>query len=432
MKKYRIFLGFCEVAGYYSNLLKGFKKLYVPTTPVFLNEDKYGYLDKNYTEEYFTKRIVNLTKRYYAIKRRNVILKLFFYFLLFSFKFALFIRAVTEHNIFIFSYGQSFFNLRDLYILRLLKKKIIFVYHGSDCRPPYLNGVYYDEEKTDYKKLADLSKKMKKSVDFVQRYANYVVNLPSQAQFFEKKFINWMAVGIPIRIDNVEVNKSIKKEKLKVIHAPTRPKQKGSDEFRAAIKIFQEQGYEIDYVEITGKKNSEILSELRKSDIVLDELYSDSPMAGLGSEAAFCGKPVVVCGYYAKHYRYDFSGIDMPPSLYCEPKMMEITLKKLLDDEICRDNCGSESRLFISQKWSPEEVAKRFISLFENNFPDDWFYDPAKLHYFKGWGLKEENLIEIIRKMHEKFGDVVFILNHNKKLMHRLKNFCGINDKTIL
>lgn len=423
MKKYNVFIGFNEVAGYYSNLIKGFERLGIFTTSVFINEDRYGYIEEKNKNAFFQKTLRILSNKYYGIRRRYIFPKLILFVIFFFIKLILFFWAIYNHNVFIFGFNQSFFDFKDLRILKLFRKKIIFVYHGSDCRPPYMNGVFFNNGITDDFNIAKLTKKIKKSVVVVENLADQIINLPSQAQFFERKFINWLAIGIPIDIEAVPKKENNSNGRLKIVHAPTRPKQKGSAEFRKAIDKFIALGYKIKYEEITDRQNKEVVSELIDCDIVLDELYSDTPVAGFGAEAAFFAKPVIVCGYYAEQYRSDLSGIDFPPSLYCEPDKMNENFEKLLTDVHYRRKCGLESKIFIRDKWSPQEVARRFLILFENNAPDSWYYEPGSLKYYKGWGLGEERLRIIVKHFFSRYGKDFFQLNHNPALLDGILKF---------
>ena len=52
----------------------------------------------------------------------------------------------------------SDFKIFELGILKLFKKRIIFTFHGSDARPPYISGVHYKSKKPDKYSLAYIHK----------------------------------------------------------------------------------------------------------------------------------------------------------------------------------------------------------------------------------------------------------------------------------
>lgn len=208
--------------------------------------------------------------------------------------------------------------------------------------------------------------------------------------------------------------------KVRILHAPTRPKAKGSLEFRSIIKELQQEGLEIDFVEITGKTNQQVIEEIKMADIVLDELYSDLPLGGLGSEAACLGKTVVVGGYYAKHI--EGSKQSMPPSFYCHPSEIKPVLRKLVLDENLRDESGIALQKFLYENWRHEIVAKRYIQLINDEYPSDWIMKPADISYLYGWGLSEEEAKRNVGMLINTYGQESLKLSHNPTLLNRFLN----------
>ena len=84
---------------------------------------------------------------------------------------------------------------------------------------------------------------------------------------------------------------------IRILHSPSSPEVKGTYLIRQAINALKAKGYPIDYVEIMGKPNTVVIAELEKCDFIVDQLYSDTPMSGFATEAAFFGKTAVVGGY---------------------------------------------------------------------------------------------------------------------------------------
>jgi hypothetical protein len=77
-----------------------------------------------------------------------------------------------------------------------------------------------------------------------------------------------------------------------IIHAPSNPILKGTPLVRYGLKQLQKAGYKFKYVELSGKANSLVLSELQKSHIVIDKICG----AGIGLfplEAMACGNVVL-------------------------------------------------------------------------------------------------------------------------------------------
>lgn len=75
--------------------------------------------------------------------------------------------------------------------------------------------------------------------------------------------------------------------RLVVVHAPTSPVIKGTPVVRAAVRGLKEQGYDFEYVELTGRPNGEVLAELERAHIVLGHCYQFIPgIVGLEAMAS--------------------------------------------------------------------------------------------------------------------------------------------------
>ena len=61
--------------------------------------------------------------------------------------------------------------------------------------------------------------------------------------------------------------------------------------------------------------NHKVLETIREVDIVVDELYADIPLGGLGTKAAVAHKPVLSAGYYSGCMHSDYPAEVIPPSV---------------------------------------------------------------------------------------------------------------------
>lgn len=73
------------------------------------------------------------------------------------------------------------------------------------------------------------------------------------------------------------VPEKFSQEQKVVLHAPSSPIIKGTPIVRAVIKQLQEEGYDFKYVELIGVPNSQVMAELAKAHIVLNEFYALVP-----------------------------------------------------------------------------------------------------------------------------------------------------------
>ncbi len=413
MKKIRISIGPGEVAGYFSNLKSGFDTLGISCEHFVLTSNKFEYGNSNY----FFKSIFELIPDWY--KSDFILIKFFGYLTQIIIRLVVFIYALINFDVFIFSGAGSFFKFYELPILKFFRKKILVVYLGSDARPPLFNGRYLDVSGSyaNPEALQSESIQIIKMIRRVEKYADVIVNHTATAQFFTRSFIRHVAVGVPMKIDSAKKNShSIKPKKIRILHAPSRPLAKGSLFFRKIIEELRNEGYSIQYIELVGVSNKVVLEELQRCDFVIDELYSDIPMAIFSSEAAMYGKPAVVGGYYADQYKLDNSEQEIPPSLYVLPNNIKEAIRSLIDDESLRLQLGKRAQKFIQEHWNAEQVVKNYLSLLNKNFPKNWESEPLDLTYFWGWGLSKENWHMQVQQYVSLLGEDALFLDHNPNL----------------
>ena len=448
----RVFLGLAEVSGFYSNLAKGFKEIGVYAELVTLTQHKFGYQDNH------PSKIVKVA-RYAVSKRiqadnRNFLSKMGWSLLAGLTRVVLFVWAIARFDVFIFGCATSFFRLYELPILKLFGKKIIYNFHGTDGRCAFMDGFAEDTfmprelcEGTGYigplrttdsqtikkKKLEayrDITKKRKKTVAQIDKYADVIINSPSHGQHHTRKFVQRLIMGMPYAPDKDLTSKVglIKKDVVTILHSPSFPEGKGTPEIRKAIHNLQSKGLNIDFIEVTGRPNREVLELLIECDFVIDQLYSDMAMVGFATEAAFFGKPAIVGGYYSRHQNRDIAKHWIPPTLFCLPEELESSIAKMILDVKYRQALGEKAKAYVESKWVASESAKRFLMLAEGDFPEEWLFDPACSNYILGMGMSKDKIREIMKGMIENFGVKSFMLSDKPQLENAIVKFA--NSKT--
>jgi hypothetical protein len=431
--KEKIFIGIYEVAGYFQNLFLGLDSLGFDVGYLNLSTNKFeynNYIKKNY-------KILNYANK--QNKNKDSGLKYLYPFrfvYLLSIRFIVFIWCLNKFDVFIFSSGKSFFNFYDCKLIKLLSKKIIFISLGSDSRPAFLNGKYKDDYfqgKFNSRKCFLENKKIENNIRKVEKYATWIINYPQHGHFHAKKFISGNFIGFPTnqiqQVNNShDCTSSNPNKRVKIIHAPSRPLAKGSLEFKKIIKSLIEEGHNIEYIELVGKTNSEVLDQIKSCDIVLDELYSDTPLGGLGTEAALYSKPVIVFGYFSKESAFLNNLEKYPPSFYSDPLEAKNIIKKLVENRKLREDSGKKLNKFILDNWNTKEVAKRYIQILSENFPEYWNIEPLNISYLYGWGLSKDELKSNIQTLIEDFGIESLQLGHNQKLTNSYLKLIYIND----
>lgn len=402
MAKDKVFIGLREVAGYFSNLKAGFDEIGIKATFLNLGGSRFNYsIEKN-------PKWVSVLN-YIGIKvgskfDKNFILR-FIWLTIFQniFSVIAFFIALFSYNVFIMSANSTFFYFIELPILKLFKKKIIYVFLGTDSRPFYLNGYVYDGSKKP-NLLILLSKIQKKVIKRIEKYADVIVNHPPQAYYHEKPFVSSLYIGIPYKEKKEKPEKDPKNSNnIKIIHIPSKSGPKGSIKFREIINKLKKK-YAIDYFEISGIPNDEVINIISGANIAIDEFYSDTPMAVFATECAFQAVPVVVGSYYATSIYNDYPKTIIPPSMFVMPEDIEKAIEKLIVDKEYRVEFGKKAFDFVTENWSAKIVAEKYMKLINNDFPDEWLFDPNKIEYVYGCGLSKKQLISNIKSFCAKKG----------------------------
>ena len=92
-----------------------------------------------------------------------------------------------------------------------------------------------------------------------------------------------------------------------------------------------------------------MLEEIDKCDFVVDQLYSDSPLAGFAAEAASFQKIPVVGGYGWDEIRQTMSEGDIPPAKLCHPDNLLGAVEELCKDVNLRKQMTVSLEEFLTQ-----------------------------------------------------------------------------------
>lgn len=428
-EKVRIFIGLKEVAGYYTNLKKGFDKLKIEAAFLNLKGHKFQYGTQN------TNKLIDFinrtSQRLYPVMQRNIFSKIVWQIVQKFIGFFLFFWALPKYDVFIFGASTSFFFHLEFLFLKICKKKIICVFHGSDSRPPYLDGfVITSSNKSTILLWRWLTKVRKASMRLIDRFADHIIDIHPQAHFHSRPFVSFLIIGLPYDFKDL-VNQSPELEKkngICILHAPSQTGPKGTKEIGHAIKRLQEKGYKIDFVEISGLPNSEVIKKIKKCDFVVDQLYSDTPLPGFPTEAAFLGKPAVIGGYYADDIHKDLPAEKIPPSLFCHPDEIEKAIEKMIINKEFRLELGRRAKTFVQDNWTPEKVAKRYLKLITDDYPREWLFSPADITYLHGCGLSEQRAKNLIKTFINKGGVESLCLSDKPMLEKKMAEFSSSVD----
>ena len=394
----RVFIGLADVAGYASGLEAGMREIGVPVRRVDLTGDPLRFHRGHESPGFRTglrdrvlRALVSIVPRWARRPVRSII------------ALGWFVVALARADAVILLGGDSFLpGGLDLAILRRLGRRIIIVFTGSDHRPPWLNGKWVRQLGARGPAwLARETATVAARVRRAERYADVIVALPASSQFHRRPAVSFLAVGVPLRAIGDRqgsagraappaAEPSRGDRPVTVLHCPTDPVGKGTDLVRAAVDTTRRSGRSVEYRERSGVPHAEILAELGRADLVVDEAFSDTPMGVLAAEAAWFGCPTLVAGPDAPAILARIAGPDRPPTRYVETGDLADALAALVDDPDGRRTLGDAAKDFVRSRWTAAVVAERYMDLLRAA-DDPWGrFDPMTETELSAWGLSTE------------------------------------------
>jgi hypothetical protein len=273
----------------------------------------------------------------------------------------------------------------------------------------------------------------KARVRLLDRYADHIVENPASAQFHERPCINGLALGLPMRLHEPPAAKhaATAEGPIRILHSPSHPEAKGTPHIVAAVERLKARGHRIELVLITGRPNREVLQELAQCEFVVDQLYSDSPMAGFAAEAATFAKPAIVAGYAGDVIRRYLPAEALPPTLYCTPDEVESAIERFVTNPDVRKEFGRRAQSFVRNRWAARAVAERYLRLLDRDGPpSEWCFDPAGITYIYGSGLPAARVHALIRAVIERGGEESLAVSDKPVLLETLRAAAAVRDDT--
>lgn len=111
----------------------------------------------------------------------------------------------------------------------------------------------------------------------INHYADLVFTSPFDQKSYLRDDAKTFTPFLPAEKFSNNIGKFFDSHKLIVVHAPSSPAIKGTPLVRAAVSRLKKEGFEFEYMELQGVRNSEVISHLRKAHVVLNEFYAFVP-----------------------------------------------------------------------------------------------------------------------------------------------------------
>jgi glycosyltransferase involved in cell wall biosynthesis len=255
-------------------------------------------------------------------------------------------QIMGDYDILHFHYFSLFPFGWDLPIWKALGKKIVMHHHGDDIRNKGEGWLH-------------------------ARLANAIlVSTPDLLAWSPRA--KW--IPNPIDLGKFEYAKSDDRQgSLKIVHAPSVPKVKGTEHVRRAAKELQAEGYDIELVQVVDMPHQEAVKLYRNADIAVDQLL----VGWYGVFAIECmalGKPV--CVFIKEELKsrlrdspLETTSASLPkeeqksalpdlPLVSTSASQLKEDLKKLIKDDALRKRVGSDGRRFVEMVHNADEIAR--------------------------------------------------------------------------
>jgi len=273
-----------------------------------------------------------------------------------------FLNVARKYDVIHFHFGGTLLpHYLDLPLLRLLGKKMVMNYWGSDVR---LEGIarvrdpYYSLMKDYHQNDDGIIRSLKK----VSRYVKVAVVGDQELYGYVSPFFD-RTVIIPSAIDTQNIQPLFPdpdKDVPLIVHAPSHKGIKGTQYVEQAISHLRER-YDFRFLLLHQMTNREVKEALRQADIVVDQLLLG--VHGIFAlEAMALGKPVLC------YIRDDLIG-EYPPDLpivNANPDTIESELEKLLVNPRLRSEIGKRSCEYAERYHDSKVVARELIKLYES------------------------------------------------------------------
>ena len=271
--------------------------------------------------------------------------------------------AARSYDVVHFHGGQSFLQPRfrqyDARALDLAGVKVLQHFVGSDARLPsveakrnpwYLNS-FGENDREAHRRMSRWAA-LAHGHAAVQDHALDV----ALRQHFDHLHV------VPLCLDldeHTPVYPEAEARRPLLAHAPSNLLGKGSDLVDAAVAELTARGLSFDYERLHGKSHAEVLSQMARADLVVDQLRLGS-FGTATVEAWALGKPVV-CYVMPELWETYPAGL---PIIQADPVSLITVLEEWLTTGTARNERGRASRAYAESHHSAVDVARETSKLY--------------------------------------------------------------------
>ena len=350
----RIFIGLHEIADINNSLSKGFRELGNETRSVIIDHNRF------YPIENYDKVINNSGARVGPQgKWRNLLQRISCQWFLVKELFC----VLKNYDMVVFIYASSFLpGFIDLPILKLANKRIVSIFCGSDIRYWYAykmemeaHGVgkeykAFTEElkiRPNRKRYAEQARKVR----IIEKYADLILSQPDMAQLQSRPY---MRLNIPLDMSRFEPSQP-QREIPRIIHIPSNRGIKGTSIIIEAVSQLKREGVQFHFEMFENIPHDQVLFQLQKADIVIDQLLSHT-VATFALESLASGKVVLA------RYRQAYSQVPAEcPVVNIDQYTLVQELRRVIQDQDLRNKLASMGPDYVDKYHNHIAVANDIL-----------------------------------------------------------------------
>lgn len=277
----------------------------------------------------------------------------------------LLIKAILSYDVFQFYFGESMTGswLLEPPVLKKLGKKVYFYFCGCDIRDSKRTIETYRYSACNACWPMACSANRKKALLTAAAYADGIfVSTPDLLEFVPNSILLPQPIDLKAfrSIKSAIVNEKASEHTIKIAHAPSNRKMKGTQYVEEAISALQELGYPVQLLLVENLSYEEALKKCAHADIVIDQLLIGA-YGQYAVEMMALGKPVVcyLREDLIQHYHSDL------PIINANPENIIQVLKDLIDRKSDWDTIGRHGITYVENHHDSHVIARKLIDIYK-------------------------------------------------------------------
>ncbi len=295
-----------------------------------------------------------------------------------------FLRGLRTCDLFIYNTGGSLLPAYlDYVLIRLLGKRLVVMFVGSEIRHwyayqcemdalgrtetvrPFIDAIR-DQRYGSYRQML-------RRIAAAERHAHLILSQPGHGQLQKRPY---MRVNVALDLRRFRFNVPARETPL-ILHAPSSRGIKGTEYVLPAVERLRAEGLRFEFRLIERIAHTQLCELLSESDIVVDELFSDT-VGVLSTEAMATGNAVLTS--YMRDYARVPAGC---PVVNVDKDSVTDELRRVILDVEVRRELARSGRRYVEQHHDAAKVAGQVLAWLEPGRITEYDFTPVFYRDFR-------------------------------------------------